>query len=400
MKLTIVIPALNEQDSIAAIIDRCLGAAPRIVQETCADTVEVVVVSDGSTDRTVEIASGYEGSIKLVVFEKNRGYGAAIKEGWCVGKGDFLAFLDADGTCDPLYFIPMLEKMEKEHLDVVLGSRMTDTSRMPLVRKIGNTIFACMLGLFANKTVTDSASGMRIVRSSSLERLLPLPDGLHFTPAMSARALMDKGIAIGEVPMHYEERQGRSKLSVTKDGVRFFSIILTTVACLRPLRVVFPVVCFLMLVVLAVCVRPVRFYIANSRLEEWMVYRFILVFLLSTIASMLFCAAIAAEHVVAVSLLRADGQDARRRGFLDPKGIKFYLLASALAMLASVWLVVPGAREYWATGHISPGVMHWSEMIVTAFFMLNFVQFSITAFLLRMISSLALKQSFLTSKVS
>ena len=89
MKLTIVIPALNEEEAIANTIDQCKAAAAEIILHSMITDVQIIVVSDGSTDRTVEITKHYS-DIKLIVFEKNRGYGAAIKTGWKLGKGDFI----------------------------------------------------------------------------------------------------------------------------------------------------------------------------------------------------------------------------------------------------------------------------------------------------------------------
>ncbi len=105
--LTIVIPALNEEGAIARTLLRCVQARPEIAAAASLDHVEIFVVSDGSTDRTAELAQDAArrfSDVHVIVFEKNRGYGAAIKEGWQRGKGNLLGFLDADGTCDPAYF--------------------------------------------------------------------------------------------------------------------------------------------------------------------------------------------------------------------------------------------------------------------------------------------------------
>src|SRR5882724_13723751 len=102
--LTVVIPALNEEEAIGSTISRCLAASDEICEAGGIREVEFIVVSDGSSDRTVEIAQelvGENPQIKLIIFDQNRGYGAAIKEGFGKGKGDLVAFLDADGTCDP-----------------------------------------------------------------------------------------------------------------------------------------------------------------------------------------------------------------------------------------------------------------------------------------------------------
>src|SRR5262249_43917176 len=190
MKLAIVIPALNEEDSIESIIRRSLEARSHICTASPVKEVDIVVVSDGSTDRTVEIASRFQDQLNLIVFPKNRGYGAAIKEGWSQSNADLLGFLDADGTCDPNFFAQLCNRLEESKADVVLGCRLNSRSQMPLIRRVGNTIFATLLTMFSNARVRDTASGMRVVRQSSLNHLFPLPDGLHFTPAMSARAML------------------------------------------------------------------------------------------------------------------------------------------------------------------------------------------------------------------
>jgi len=159
--LTIVIPALNEQDAIGDTISKCLEARPRIAEAVGLTHVEIIVVSDGSTDRTAEIAQGFM-EVKVVVFEQNRGYGAAIKEGWKQGGGTLLGFLDADGTCDPRSFADMCRVAIDESADVVLGSRLGPDSKMPIIRRFGNRVYAFLLGLLCGRQTSDTASGMRV----------------------------------------------------------------------------------------------------------------------------------------------------------------------------------------------------------------------------------------------
>ena len=207
MKLLIAIPALNEEQSIQSTIQRCLAAKPAILGDSPITDVEVTVISDGSTDRTVERAREFGSLINLLEFTKNQGYGAAIMGAWSKSEADLLGFLDADGTCDPHFFADLCKNLVEQDADVALGCRMNRNSKMPLVRKIGNVVFARMLSLFCSKSVRDTASGMRVVRRSALEHLYPLPSGLHFTPAMSARAMLSDATRIIEVDMHYAERE-------------------------------------------------------------------------------------------------------------------------------------------------------------------------------------------------
>jgi glycosyltransferase involved in cell wall biosynthesis len=233
-KLSVIIPAYNEESGIAAILDRVLSI--RSALEALGMTgPEVVVVDDGSRDRTVDIVRGYT-DVKLIRHEKNRGYGGALKTGFHNATGDLLAFLDADGTYPPEHF-PELCRAALSGADLVIGSRMAGAeSEMPPVRRLGNVIFATLVSLVGNQRVSDSASGMRVFRREVLERLYPLPDGLNFTPVMSTRAIHEN-IKMVEVPIPYSERVGRSKLSVVNDGMRFLNSIVWTALSYNPVRI-------------------------------------------------------------------------------------------------------------------------------------------------------------------
>jgi len=240
MKLLIVIPALNEEGNIESIIQRCLRARNDIIGNSPVTEVAITVVSDGSTDRTVELASHYTDNICLIIFSKNRGYGAAIQHAWQQSDADLLAFLDADGTCDPRFFAALARTLWNECADIVLGCRLNAETKMPRVRQVGNLVFASILTLLSGRRIRDTASGMRIVRREAFRRLSPLPTGLHFTPAMSARALLDRkaNLKLVEIDMPYYERVGESKLKAGRDGLHFLWIIVKTALVYRPLRLV------------------------------------------------------------------------------------------------------------------------------------------------------------------
>jgi hypothetical protein len=120
---------------------------------------------------------------------------------------------------------------------LVIGSRMAGTdSRMPVSRRVGNVFFAALVSLIGNQRISDSASGMRVIRREALPRLYPLPDGLNFTPVMSTRAIHEK-LQMIEVPITYAERVGRSKLTILGDGTRFLQSILWTALDYNPVRI-------------------------------------------------------------------------------------------------------------------------------------------------------------------
>ncbi len=232
--LSIVIPAYNEENGIADISKRVLAVRDDLAA-VGVNLLELLVVDDGSRDRTAEIVSQIEG-VRLIRHEVNKGYGGALKTGFNEARGDLVGFLDADGTYPPEYF-PKLCEVAMNGSDLVIGSRMAGArSEMPLTRRVGNLFFATLLSLISNQRVTDSASGMRVFKRRALARMAPLPDGLNLTPVMSTRAIHE-GIQVAEVPIPYSERVGRSKLSVVRDGTIFLQSIVWTALAYNPVSI-------------------------------------------------------------------------------------------------------------------------------------------------------------------
>jgi glycosyltransferase involved in cell wall biosynthesis len=232
--LSVIIPAYNEENGIAEIACRVLSVEPDL-KNAGVDELEVLIVDDGSKDRTAEVVSKIAG-VNLISHTRNKGYGAALKTGFSKARGELIGFLDADGTYPPEYF-PQLCRAALNGVDLVIGSRMAGAeSKMPLTRRVGNFFFAGLLTVLSRQKVTDSASGMRVFKREILEHIYPLPDGLNLTPVMSTRALHE-GINIGEVPLPYSERVGRSKLSVIRDGRIFLQSMVWTVLSYNPVRI-------------------------------------------------------------------------------------------------------------------------------------------------------------------
>ncbi len=232
--LSVVIPAYNEEKGIAEIACRVLSVEADL-KNAGIDQLELLIVDDGSNDRTAEVASKIAG-VNLICHPRNKGYGAALKTGFSKARGELIGFLDADGTYPPEYF-PHLCRAALNGADLVIGSRMAGAeSKMPLTRRVGNFFFATLLTVLSRQKVTDSASGMRVFKREILEQIYPLPNGLNLTPVMSTRALHE-GINIGEVPIPYSERVGRSKLSVLRDGRIFLQSMVWTVLSYNPVRI-------------------------------------------------------------------------------------------------------------------------------------------------------------------
>jgi glycosyltransferase involved in cell wall biosynthesis len=232
--LSVVIPALNEEDGIQDIMARVLSTRSDLKEVNVQD-LELIVVDDGSTDRTAELVTATDG-VRLIRHVTNSGYGAALKTGFAAARGEWVGFLDADGTYPPEYYPALCQAAQEQDADIVVGSRMAGTdSEMPPVRRLGNLIFARLVSVISAQRITDSASGMRVFRKSILERIYPLPDGLNLTPVMSIRALHEQ-LKMIEVPIPYSERVGRSKLNAVGDGLVFAQSIVWTALHYNPVR--------------------------------------------------------------------------------------------------------------------------------------------------------------------
>ncbi|NTU47867.1 MAG: glycosyltransferase family 2 protein [Syntrophobacteraceae bacterium] len=367
---SIVIPAYNEEEAIGDTIGRCLAAVETIKARTPIRHVEIIVVSDGSSDRTAEIARSYRG-IQVLAYTKNRGYGAAIKLGFSTGCGDLLGFLDADGTCDPEWFVDLINVAVTEQADVVLGSRLHKDSKMPWLRWAGNRMYSILVSHLGTHKITDTASGMRVLRSDALPKLYPLPDGLHFTPAMSCRAILQDGITLLEVPIPYHERLGRSKLKVLRDGIRFLHSILEIALTYRPLKFFGWAASVLFLLGFIYSLGPVHTYILRGVIPIHFIYRLIAVNAACLAGLILLTIGVVAERVAEVLNRSSHKRSLMERFLLKVCSTKAMLVAGIFPILAGVILNGGAVVEYLSTGHIT---YHWSYISMGSFLVLTGMQ--------------------------
>ncbi len=354
-KLSIVIPAYNEEDSIDDILKRCLDARTVLMRDAGLSGVEVVIVDDGSRDKTRERAARWP-DVRLVVHEKNKGYGAALMTGFRASSGDLLSFLDADGTCDPLAFTDLIMALRREKADMAVGARLHAGSEMPAIRALGNRLYAFLLQSLTGVHMTDTASGMRVFHRTLLPRLAPLPTGLHFTPAMSARVAC-MGSALIEHPIPYSERVGRSKLSVLRDGVRFLRVILGTVFAYFPMRVFAPLAAACLALAAGLALMPMRVYWRASMLEDWMIYRLLTVLTLSVCGTIFAAIGLLAQKASNAALGRAAS-------WIDRPSVREAAgVAGGALWLGGIGVNWPTVIEYATTGHIT---RHWAWVLAGA----------------------------------
>jgi glycosyltransferase involved in cell wall biosynthesis len=348
--LSVVIPALNEENGIDEILQRVLAQRDGLA-DVGIHELEIIVVDDGSKDRTAERIRTYP-DVRLIQHEVNRGYGAALKTGFNAANGDLLAFLDADGTYPPESFPELCRAVEQYDADLIIGSRMlSGESEMPLVRRVGNTIFAALLSIVGSRKISDSASGMRVFRREALPILYPLPDGLDFTPAMSTRAVYE-GLTMIEVPIPYKERVGRSKLNPLKDGIRFLRSILWTALLYDPQRFFGTLGLVMLALAVVLGLGPSVYYLQNRHLQEDMIYRLFAVLILSVAGVNVLAFGVTCQAILGLLPARRRASPAVSRpwrGKLAGLGVIMIVVGAAL--------MTPAALEWLATRQITS---HWS----------------------------------------
>lgn len=228
MKLSIIIPAKNEERGLAAML-------PGLVQEY--PEAEIIVVNDGSTDRTAQVCE--EAGVRVLTQPYSKGNGAAIKSGARAAGGEYLLFMDGDGQHDPADIERLLYKVE-EGYDLVVGARSGLQAQASIARWSANTFYNNIASWMVNRKIEDLTSGFRCVeRKKFLSFLYLLPNGFSY-PTTSTMAFFRAGYSVGFVPITVSKRLGKSHISMLRDGVRFFLIIFKIGTLYSPLKVYFP----------------------------------------------------------------------------------------------------------------------------------------------------------------
>ncbi|MGB0238028.1 MAG: glycosyltransferase family 2 protein [Cycloclasticus sp.] len=232
--LSIVMPCLNEAENIDNLLPKIKEYQP---------DAEILVVDDGSTDRSVEICK--EHGVRVVSHPTSLGNGAAIKTGARNAIGEIIVFMDADGQHAPEDIQRLLSKLEQGY-DMVVGARQS-SSHASKKRLIGNTIFNKLASFMTGQKIEDLTSGFRAVRAKHFKKFLYLlPNGFSY-PTTSTMAFFRSALPVAYIPIHAGKREGKSKIKLLKDGIRFFVIILKIGALFSPMRLFLPtsVICFL-----------------------------------------------------------------------------------------------------------------------------------------------------------
>jgi glycosyltransferase involved in cell wall biosynthesis len=234
--ISVVIPAFREEKSIAGVLGRLQEI--EIIDE-------IIVVDDGSDDKTAEAARAANPQVRVLQHPYNIGNGAAIKTGIRAATGDIIVLMDADGQHPPRVIPEMLEHIER--YDMIVGARAVET-QATWGRRIANEVFNTYASYIVGKPVPDLTSGFRVLRASIAKNFTYLlPNGFSY-PTTLTISFFRAGYAVKYHPFSAEKRHGEteSKVRPLKDGMRFLLTLTRLAVLFVPLKIFLPVSIVLM----------------------------------------------------------------------------------------------------------------------------------------------------------
>jgi glycosyltransferase involved in cell wall biosynthesis len=225
--VSVVIPALNEEDGIGDVVSHLRGAAPWL---------EILVVDDGSNDATSARAAA--AGAHVIRHPYTKGNGASVKTGIRTATGEYVLIVDGDGQHAPADARALTDRLGE--FDLVIGARSAAT-QATAARRRGNAALNWLASYLTDRPIPDLTSGFRAARRDCLREFLHLlPNGFS-TPTTTTLAFLKAGYNVTFVPIDARRRQGRSKIRFARDGATFFLILLKVVTIFSPLRIFVPI---------------------------------------------------------------------------------------------------------------------------------------------------------------
>ncbi len=227
LEISAVIPAYNEQDAVAPVVKSLTEVLRRH-----AARFEIIVVDDGSTDKTYEnaLAAG----VTALRHPINRGYGRSLMTAFAKAQYDWILMIDADGSYPP-------EEAEKlfalaPACDLIIGARQGDSFWGTPLQAWRRSIYLSLAGFVAGEEIPDANSGLRLLRKSAFERSMPfLCLGYSFTTTMTL-SFIQAGRFVAYAPVRFVERTGRSKVKLVRDILRTLQIMTQMMIFYNPLK--------------------------------------------------------------------------------------------------------------------------------------------------------------------
>jgi len=233
--ISVVIPAKNEEKSIASVIAKLneLSLPENILLS------EIIVVNDGSNDNTTQVSIDAGASVINHLYSK--GNGAAIKTGARAAKGDVIIFMDADGQHSPGDIPRLISKLEQGY-HLVVGARQKG-SQASIFRSLANKFYNKFASYMTGHNIEDLTSGFRVVKADKFREFLALlPNGFSY-PTTSTMAFFRSGYSVAYEPIHASQREDESNshINIIKDGIRFLLIIFKVGTLYSPLKLFLPI---------------------------------------------------------------------------------------------------------------------------------------------------------------
>jgi glycosyltransferase involved in cell wall biosynthesis len=218
--VSVIIPTYNEEKTIGNVIANTIS-----VMDSRNSPYEIIVVDDGSTDRTGRIASQYKAT--LLTNKTNKGKGYSLRRAIQHANGDIIVTMDSDGEHQPKEIVDLLVPVF-EGTDLVGGSRFLGKSRNSTTKlnSIGNNLFNILIMALTGTQITDSQSGFRAIRRKVLEALNLESDGYEIETEITIKSIT-KGFKFKEQPITCQRRRfGNSKIRILRDGVKIIKTII------------------------------------------------------------------------------------------------------------------------------------------------------------------------------
>lgn len=230
--LTVVIPAYNEEHGLTKVL-------PELI-ENLENGWEVIVVDDGSTDKTAEIVKGYK-KIQLVKHPYNKGYGAALKTGIRSAKNEAILLMDSDGQHSIKDFHRLIKKFGEDDYDLVIGARSTEAYQVK-TRVPGKFLLTKTAEYLMGTKIKDLNSGLRIFKKSKVVPFFNiLPNSFSFSTT-STLAFLKEAYNVVYIDIETEKREGRkSSVKFARDGSRTLLLITRVIMLFNPLKIFFPI---------------------------------------------------------------------------------------------------------------------------------------------------------------
>ncbi|HEY9858162.1 MAG TPA: glycosyltransferase family 2 protein [Candidatus Obscuribacterales bacterium] len=230
---SLILPVYNEEQHVAITLENL----HQHFKDAGYD-YEIIVVDDGSTDRTGQILKALS-EIRLIQHSQNRGYGAALKTGIRHAKYSLIVITDADGTYPNERILELVDLAQQA--DMVVGARIGENVKYSNLRKIPKWFLLHFAQWITNCRIPDINSGMRVFHKEIAVRFLNiLPNTFSFTTTITL-AMLTNNYVVQYVPIDYYHRVGKSKIKPIRDTLRFLQLILRTGVYFAPLRIFLPV---------------------------------------------------------------------------------------------------------------------------------------------------------------